>query len=416
MKTSDLSDFYQTIQSCRTCNSRELTEILNLGLHPLANSLLNDKQDSELTAPLVLIRCKKCTTLQLSINVRPELLFQEYLWVTGTTETAKKHCNALAERIIDTFGDKHPRVLEIGSNDGTLLQALIDKGAKEVIGVDPAINLQPIHLSGHAKLVEGFFSHELATELISEFPAVDIVVARNVLSHVPNLNDVMQGINKLISENGMIVIEFHEASKILKELHYESIYHEHTFYHSIKSIQAALSQIGFTIFDVSKSPISGGSHVIYASRSNKTLTRNLQMALHDEEMLGVYEETAWLDFAVRATANIAKLQEIFSSEGNHRWIAFGASARSSTLLNTIGEGSKCLNQIADNNPLKQGKFSPGIRLKICNPRDSIDSTVEKIFICAFNFEDEIIEFLNKQLNWHGEVILPLPNRIRRFRI
>jgi predicted rRNA methylase YqxC with S4 and FtsJ domains len=416
MKVSDLSDIYQTIQNCRTCNSNELTEILNLGLHPLANSLLNDKQDSEVMAPLVLIRCKNCTTIQLSINVRPELMFQEYLWVTGTTETAKKHCNELAKTIIETFEDKHPRVLEIGSNDGTLLQALVDNGAEEVIGVDPASNLQPKHLRGHIKLVEGFFSHELASRLSGEIPAVDIVVARNVLSHVPNLNNVMQGINEVISDHGMVVIEFHEASKILTELHYESIYHEHTFYHSIKSIQAALSQIGFTIFDVSKSPISGGSHVIYASRSKKTLTQDLQMALQAEETLGVYEETAWLDFAARATSNIAELREIFSSEANSRWIAFGASARSSTLLNTIGEGSKCLNQIADNNPLKQGKFSPGIRLQICNPTESIDSTVEKVFICAFNFEDEIIEFLTKKLKWNGEVILPLPNNIRRFQI
>lgn len=416
MKASDLSDIYQTIQNCRTCNSTELTEILNLGLHPLANSLLNDKEDSEVTAPLVLIRCKDCTTMQLSINVRPELMFQQYLWVTGTTETAKNHCNELAKTIIRTFEEKHPRVLEIGSNDGTLLQALITNGAQEVIGVDPASNLQPKHLSGHIKLIEGFFSHELASRLSSEISKVDIVVARNVLSHVPNLNNVMQGISEIISDHGMIVIEFHEASKILTELHYESIYHEHTFYHSIRSIQAALSQIGFTIFDVSKSPISGGSHVIYASRGNRSGSQNLQTALKAEETLGVYEESAWLDFAAKATANITGLREIFGSEGNSRWIAFGASARSSTLLNTIGERSKCLSQIADNNPLKQGKFSPGIRLPICNPVESIDATVEKVFICAFNFEDEIIEFLTKKLKWNGEVILPLPNKIRRFKI
>jgi len=416
MKVCDLSDIYQTIKNCRTCNSDELTEVLDLGLHPLANSLLDDKENPEVKAPLVLIRCQNCTTIQLSINVRPELMFQEYLWVTGTTETAKNHCNELAKAIIQTFEEKHPRVLEIGSNDGTLLQALVDSGAEEVIGVDPASNLQPTHLKGHIKLVEGFFSHELARKLRSEIPAVDIVVARNVLSHVPNLNNVMQGINEVICDQGMVVIEFHEASKILTELHYESIYHEHTFYHSIKSMQAALTQIGFTIFDVSKSPISGGSHVIYASRSKKKPTKDLQKALQVEENLGVYEESAWLDFAKRATANIDQLREIFRSEGDSRWIAFGASARSSTLLNTIGESSKCLNQIADNNPLKQGKFSPGIRLQICNPLESIDSTVEKVFICAFNFENEIIEFLTTKLEWNGEVILPLPNKIRRFQI
>ena len=113
---------------------------------------------------------------------------------------------------------------------------------------------------------------------------------------------------------------------------------------------------------------------------------------------------------------MAELKKIFESEKNSRWIAFGASARSSTLLNSIGDSSKCLNQIADNNPLKQGKYSPGIKLQICDPRVAIDSSVEKVFICAFNFEEEIITFLKNELHWNGEIILPLPHTIRRFRI
>jgi len=416
MTTSDLSEIYDSIQNCRTCDSSELAQILDLGMHPLANSLLNNEEDSEIVAPLVLIRCRSCTTVQLSINVRPDLMFQEYLWVTGTTNTAKSHCSDLAIRILKISEKKYPRVLEIGSNDGTLLQALIESGAKEVIGVDPASNLQPEHLEGNFKLVQGFFTSDLGERLSSEFPKVDIVVARNVLSHVPDLNDVMQGISKVICDDGMIVIEFHEASKILTELHYESIYHEHTFYHSIRSIQAALSQIGFSIFDISESPISGGSHVVYSSRRNKTPTDLLLNALRSEEELGVYSESSWQDFSTKVYKNLLELKTIFHSEKDSNWIAFGASARSSTLLNSIGESSKFLKQIADNNPLKQGKFSPGIRLQISNPVESITSDVEKVFICAFNFEDEIINFLKNDLKWSGEVILPLPRKIRRFKI
>ena len=416
MTASDLSEIYHSIQKCRTCDSSDLAQILDLGMHPLANSLLKNEEEFEIAAPLILIRCKSCTTVQLSINVRPQLMFQEYLWVTGTTDTAKDHCRNLAIRILKISEKKHPIVLEIGSNDGTLLQALIDNGAEEVIGVDPASNLQPKHLEGNFKLVEGFFTSDLAEKLSKEISEVDVVVARNVLSHVPNLNDVMQGISKVISDDGMIVIEFHEASKILTELHYESIYHEHTFYHSIRSIQAALSRIGFTIFDISESPISGGSHVVYSSRRKRTPTDLLLNALRSEEELGVYSESSWKNFSTKASKNLLELRAIFRSEKDSHWIAFGASARSSTLLNSIGESSKCLNQIADNNPLKQGKFSPGIRLQISNPMESITSDVEKVFICAFNFEDEILNFLKNDLKWSGEVILPLPNKIRRFKI
>jgi SAM-dependent methyltransferase len=416
MKVYDSSEVYAVIKNCRTCESEDLCDILDLGVHPLANSLLEAIEDHEVTAPLVLIRCNACTTIQLSINVKPELMFQKYLWVTGTTETARNHCRELGSKIVQKSGRISPRVLEIGSNDGTLLEALIDSGAGEVIGVDPASNLQPKHLGERIHLVEGFFGSILAENLSRQLEKVDVIVARNVLSHVPNLNDVMDGIRELIADDGIIVIEFHEASKILTELHYESIYHEHTFYHSIKSVQEALNQIGFTIFDISESPISGGSHVVFASREKRESSDALKTALELEESKGVYLKSAWENFAKKVLENVTQLREIFESEKNARWAAFGASARSSTLLNTIGESSRCLNRIADNNPLKQGRYSPGLKLLICDPRLSIDSSIDKVFICAFNFEEEIRDFLKDELQWTGEIILPLPHTIRRYRI
>jgi len=348
--------------------------------------------------------------------VNPELMFQNYLWVTGTTETARNHCQNLAKLVVEKCGKTNIRALEIGSNDGTLLQALVENGVAEVVGVDPASNLQPKHLKGSIKLYEGFFTSELAKEISSQIEKVDVVVARNVLSHVPSLNDVMQGIDKLVKNEGMVVIEFHEASKILTELHYESIYHEHTFYHSIKSVQAALSQIGFTIFDISSSPISGGSHVIYAAREDRDRTAQLLSALDYEEKQGVYNPESWTVFSINAKKNLSDLDEIFKSEKDSKWIAFGASARSSTLLNSIGESSRVLRAIADNNPLKQGKFSPGLGIPIVLPKSEINAQVEKIFICAFNFEDEIINFLKNDLGWSGEVVLPLPSLVRRYKI
>lgn len=416
MRVLDSNNAYSNVLKCRTCLSPSLSEILNLGLHPLANSLLENQKEPELLVPLVLIRCESCTTVQLSVNVNPELMFQNYLWVTGTTATARSHCQELAQLIVDKCGKTEIAVLEIGSNDGTLLQALSQVGVSKVYGVDPASNLQPKHLDSSSQLFEGFFTNELAVDICTKIQEVDVIVARNVLSHVPNLNDVMQGIAKLIKNDGMVVIEFHDASKILTELHYESIYHEHTFYHSIKSIQAALSQIGFRIFDISSSPISGGSHVIYASKESKSQTSELINGLKFEEMQGVYQAESWKSFAIRALENLKNLREIFEAEHKSNWVAFGASARSSTLLNSIGNASRIMKSIADNNALKQGKFSPGLRIPIVAPRNVINSQVEKIFICAFNFEEEITNYLVRDLEWSGEVILPLPSIVRRYKI
>ncbi len=416
MKNLDSTETYVEIKECRTCQSHNLIQIIDLGLHPLANSLVDNKLNSELFIPLALTRCNACTTLQLSVNVKPELMFQNYLWVTGTTETARKHCKSLAKLLIAKSEVVQPRVLEIGSNDGTLLAALMQAGAREVVGVDPAVNLQQKTQNLGIELIEGFFNQNLATRIAMNHEKFDIVVARNVLSHVPNLRDVMEGIKKIIRPGGIISIEFHEASKILTELHYESIYHEHTFYHSIKSIQAALSQIGFTIYDLTHSPISGGSFVIYASQKERNPSKELQSQMLLENKAGVYSQESWAAFAGKAQQNLQDLREILNLEKSKSWAAFGASARSSTLLNSIGESAKTITAIADNNPLKQGKMSPGLNIPIASPVSAITPTTDKVLICAFNFEAEILDCLSNELKWKGEVILPLPHFVRRFQI
>jgi SAM-dependent methyltransferase len=343
-------------------------------------------------------------------------MFQSYLWVTGTTETARNHCKTLSNLLIAKSNAAQPRVLEIGSNDGTLLGALVQVGAKEVIGVDPAANLQQKNPIEQIKLIEGFFDQNLANSIAVNHEKFDVVVARNVLSHVPDLRDVMDGIKKIIHPDGIISIEFHEASKILTELHYESIYHEHTFYHSIKSIQAALSQIGFTIFDLTHSPISGGSFVIYASQAEREPSKELQLQINLEEKAGVYSQESWEMFAVNALQNLQDLRDILNEEKGESWSAFGASARSSTLLNSIGDSAKTITAIADNNPLKQGKLSPGLNIPILSPMSAITSETKKVLVCAFNFEDEILDCLRNEIKWKGEVILPLPHSVRRYQI
>jgi hypothetical protein len=226
----------------------------------------------------------------------------------------------------------------------------------------------------------------------------------------------MLGVQSIASPDAMVVIEFHEVSGILRELHYESIYHEHTFYHSIKSIQAALSQINFVIFDVTKSPISGGSFVVYASRLKREPSQELLEALAHEEQSGIYQQEEWDKFAHKALENLEQIRDIFRFEKESSWVAFGASARSSTLLNSVGEPASVLTFLVDNNSLKQGKKSPGLNIPIVSPELGITVDVEKVFVCAFNFEDEIIEHLRTVCGWSGEVILPLPTTIRRYYI
>ena len=416
MKPLDLNTNFKTIINCRICNSEKLQEILDLGIQPLANNLRSfEEQTLERKFPLILLRCSDCTSIQLSVNVNPNLMFQEYLWITGTSQSARDHCNNLADYISE-FSKEFSVILEIGSNDGTLLKALKEKTNSKLHGVDPAQNIIESFQEDGIQNHNSFFDLNFASSFYSQFGAVDVVIARNVLSHVPDILEVMNGIDLILAPEGICLIEFHEASKILTEIHYDSIYHEHTFYHSIKSMTKALSHVGLIPFDLIKSPISGGSFVLVSSRNGIKASSRLNEAEQFEESLGVHDEKAWINFAKLSKRNLTSINKYLIENSNRKIRAFGASARSSTLINAIGDNSKYLTAIADNNPLKWGKYSPGQHLLIDSPKEIIEKDTEIVFICPFNFETEITTYLAKELDWHGEVVLPLPNQIRKYLI
>ena len=416
MKPLDLNTNFKTIINCRICNSEKLQEILDLGIQPLANNLRSfEEQTLERKFPLILLRCSDCTSIQLSVNVNPNLMFQEYLWITGTSQSARDHCDNLADYISE-FSKEFSVILEIGSNDGTLLKALKEKTNSKLHGVDPAQNIIQSFQEDGIQNHNSFFDLNFASSFYSKFGAVDVVIARNVLSHVPDILEVMNGIDLILAPEGICLIEFHEASKILTEIHYDSIYHEHTFYHSIKSMTKALSHVGLIPFDLIKSPISGGSFVLVSSRNGIKASSRLNEAEEFEESLGVHDEKSWINFAKLSKRNLTSINKYLIENSNRKIRAFGASARSSTLINAIGDNSKYLTAIADNNPLKWGKYSPGQHLLIDSPKEIIEKDTEIVFICPFNFETEITTYLAKELDWHGEVVLPLPNQIRKYLI
>jgi SAM-dependent methyltransferase len=416
MTPSDLDEDYELIDSCRICDSEDLHVILDLGVQPLANALreLGDSSE-EKKFPLVLLRCRNCTSVQLSVNVNPKLMFQNYFWVTGTTETAREHCHRLAVELSKYLEDGQA-VLEIGSNDGTLLREFLKLTSGEIYGIDPAVDIYQESGDSKIKVLTDFFTSKFASGFKNQFGQVDLVVARNVLSHVPDLKDVFAGIDLLLSPTGIFVVEFHEATKILSEIHYDSIYHEHTFYHSIKSMTEAQSKIGLIPFDVIQSPISGGSHVLVSSRIPKPPSKRLLEARKKEEASGVGSESAWMDFAKKSRENLAQIRDFLVRNQDVALIAFGASARSSTLINAVGTEAKRLTAIADNNPLKWNKLSPGSHLPIESPRSLITENVKVVFICPFNFEEEIVNYLQADLGWHGQVFLPLPDKPRVYTI
>ena len=341
------------ISSCRLCGSSDLDLILDLGTQPPANSLRTSCEQLLESISLVICRCQNCTTVQLTETVAPQHLFRDYVWVTGTSQTARNYSQTFFEHVAQRGGRDPLFVVEVASNDGTFLQRFREHGHR-VLGVDPAQNLARAAEAEGIPTLPEFFGLEIARRVTQAQGHADAVIARNVLPHVPDPNDVVAGIAHCLKDDGVGAIEFHWVDKILSELHYDSIYHEHLFYHSLHSIDQLLKRHRLTLFDVTESPISGGSLVAYFSKTPRQASSALTEKLAWEVDRGLASLETWREFAARSLEHRLRLKEMIETEiiAGRRLVGYGASARSSTLLNFCGIDHRHLVCIADQSPLK----------------------------------------------------------------
>ena len=401
----------KTITTCRLCGSPNLDTIIELGEQPPANSLREDVRDVIVSIPLTVCRCQKCTTIQLTETVDPKFMFSDYVWVTGTSKGAREYSVVFADRIISKFKKKpeHLFAVEIASNDGTFLRRFQELGHR-VLGVDPAKNLAEVAQKSGIPTTAEFFSSDVAKKVVLENGLADLVFARNVVPHVPDPNDVVAGMATCLHDHGVGAIEFHWIGKILAELHYDSIYHEHYFYHSLHSINELLLRHGLVLFDVAESPTSGGSLVAYFSKTKRIVSGELQNQFAIEIERGISSLETWQDFARQALHHRSVLNSMIENELNlkRKIIGYGASARSSTMLNFCGINHRHLICIADQNSFKHTRYTPGTDILIVAPEDALQEKPDTVVILAWNFKDEIIDDL-KVRGFHGTVIIPLPN-------
>ncbi|MHA2246036.1 MAG: class I SAM-dependent methyltransferase [Candidatus Hodarchaeales archaeon] len=402
------------IENCRVCNNRYIQEFLDLGNQPFANSLLNKLDSEESYYPLSLSWCPECNLVQLNHTADPEELFSDYVWVSATSKTAREYSEQFYKEIINRVRPLDGGyVLEAASNDGTFLKPFLNNEHK-VLGVDPAQNIVEIAKEDGIPTICSFFGVETSNDIIAKEGKARVVIARNVLPHVANLHDFVEGLNICLEEEGLLVLEVHYAKIILEELHYDSIYHEHLCYFTFKSLERLLNQHGLFIVDLNQSPISGGSIVVYVKKKKEGETQIINEIRKIEEVEKINEFSSWQHFANlvqdHKTRLITILFDLNEAEGSI--VGYGASARSSTLLNYCGIDSKHLIAIADQNPLKQGKFTAGTHIKIESPDKVFENSPSSVFIIAWNFADEIIDILQNKFSFKGTIVIPLPNEPR----
>lgn len=398
-----LNKMYKIINKCRICSNKNLNSVINLGNQPPANSL-KKKASKQIQIPLNVLRCSKCSTLQLNATVNPKYLFSKYLWVTGTSDGVKNYRSFFINKI----KQKHKtgkNLLEIASNDGFFLKEL-KKNKFKVLGIDPAKNIAEKANKAGIKTLPLFFNKKNALKIKKKYFSPDIIICRNVIPHVENINSVIDGISNILNKNGKAYIEFHYAENLSKNLHYDYIYHEHIFYFTYYSIKKLLNKYKLYPVDFFESPISGGSIVLEISNENTSPSKKLNKLMIREKKIQINSMKYWKNFNKKCLEHRKILLKKISRHKKNI-AGYGASARSSTLLNFCKIDNKKINVIFDKNSLKHNLYTAGSNIKIINPTKNFIKKFSCILILAWNFEKEIINYI-KKTGYKGKLISVLP--------
>ena len=396
------------ITKCRISDDKNLIPILDLGLQPLANSLKKNINDKEDFFPLSISFSQESSLVQLDYTVDKEKLFDEYVWVTGTSKQAKEYSKLFFENIKKNIKlNNEDLILEIASNDGTFLKPFLDNGYNNILGIDPAKNIVDIAKKNKINTLPEYWCLETSEKIKKEKGSAKLIFARNVIPHVSELDQVLLGIYNMLDNDGTGIIEFHYAGKILKELHYDSIYHEHLCYFSIQSISNLLHKYDLKPFHIEESPTSGGSLSIFFSKSKKSISNKLEKMKKLENVEEVNLLSSWKLFADKTIKHRDDTNKLLKSNSNKKIIGFGSSARSQTYLNFCKIDKNQISMIIDNNHLKQGFYTPGSSIPIVSIDEGLGIKPDLIFILGWNFSEEIIEECRAR-GFKGDFISPFP--------
>jgi SAM-dependent methyltransferase len=403
------------LPACRSCGAVTLEPLLSLGRQPLANALRTTEQlgQPEPTYPLDLVFCPRCTLVQITETVPPEILFREYFYFSSFSTTFLEHAERLARRlVVERRLGPESLVAEVASNDGYLLQYYRSAGVP-VLGIEPATNIAEWATRERGiPTINEFFSAELARRLRDEGKAADVIHAHNVLAHVADLNGVVEGFHTLLKDDGIVVVEAPYLKDTIDHCEFDQIYHEHLCYFSLTAFKAQFERHGLVIVDVERLPIHGGSIRVKAGRAagRPAVSEAVTAILAEEKAWGVDKADVYQNFARRVDSLKADLRRLLSdlkAQGK-RIAAYGASAKGSTLLNYFDIGRETLEFVADRSTVKQGRYTPGTALLIVAPEALVERMPDYTLLLSWNFADEI---LAQQQDYHrrgGRFIVPIP--------
>ena len=398
---------------CIVCNSDDVQEFLNLGRMALANNFLTREELPKLEPryPLRVGFCHHCGHVQLTEHVPPSAMFENYLYISSMSDTLKRHLYDLAQVVTERYHlGPDDLVIDIGSNDGTLLSGFKRYGVK-TLGVDPARNLAELASKVGVETYTEFFGSETAAQIAERWGKASAITATNTFPHIPDLADFLKGIDTVLVPNGVFVIEMHYLVDLLEQGAFDTIYHEHVSYWALGPMVYLFNKYGMQVTDVERLPLHHGQLRVFVHRKGHgevqpSVAEILEMERsRGTDQFDTYEDLA--QSAVRIKRDLRRTIKDLLAQGK-RVVGYGAPAKASTLLAFLDIGPDMIEYIADRSPLKQGRYTPGMHIPIVAPERLLEDQPDYVLLLAWNFADEIMEQQAEYRRRGGKFIIPVP--------
>ncbi len=401
--------------SCRFCGTGLEHTFVDLGMSPLCESFLSERQLNQMEPfyPLHVYVCANCFLVQLQEYISPEAIFSDYAYFSSYSDSWLAHARAYTELMVDRFGfGKHSLVVELASNDGYLLQYFVAKDIPS-LGIEPAANVAQAAIKKGVPTLVKFFGRNSARELAADGKQADLLLGNNVLAQVPDLNDFVAGMKILLKPRGVITMEFPHLMRLVEENQFDTIYHEHFSYFSFLTAEKIFAAHGLVLFDVEELPTHGGSLRIYARHaedSSKPVSERTYELRARECSAGLTRLDYYSSFEERVKETKRKLLEflIQSRRAGKTIAGYGAPGKGNTLLNYCGIRTDFLDYTTDRNPHKHGKFLPGTHIPIYPPDRIRETRPDYVLILPWNLKNEIMQQMGYIREWGGQFVVPIP--------
>jgi C-methyltransferase C-terminal domain/Putative zinc binding domain/Methyltransferase domain len=403
---------------CRSCGAPLTAVLVDLGMTPISNAFVraDHASFSERFYPLKSFVCDRCWLVQLEDFETPETHFHaEYVYFSSFSDSWLAHARSFVEKAVARLAlGTGSRVVEVGSNDGYLLQYFVQRGIP-CLGVDPAANCAKA--AWELRLVPtevAFFGSKAATRLREQGGTADLIIANNVLAHVPDINDFVAGFKILLSEQGVATFEFPHVLEMIRNVEFDTIYHEHYSYLSLLALEPLFARHGLRVVDVERLSTHGGSLRLYVAHTDRTAVAKVVKQLRQEEVLAGLDRLATYEtFGHRVRQLKRSLLRLLIEliEDGKSVAAYGAPAKGNTLLNYCGIGRDFIAFTADRNVHKQGLLLPGTRIPVLAPDEIAKRRPDYVLILPWNLREEIVAQINQIPDWTGEFIIPVPEPV-----